>query len=636
MRRSGRGKRVKIAFIGSGSLVFTQKFITDILSYPALSDCELALMDIDPKRLDYSRRVAERIVGEGRCKALVKATSVRKDALAGARYVFTTILPDGVKAFRPEIEIPMKYGLDQAVGDTTGVGGVFRALRTIPAMLDIMGDVERYASPGALVLNYTNPMHMLSWAVSDAFPRLPYVGLCHNVPNTVEILARALEVPSNDVSHWIAGINHQAWVLEFSHKGRSLIEDIRRKADTPEFYREEPVRCEMCRTLGYFVTESSPHNSEYTPWFRKTPEIAATFTPGGSSDHALVLKEYERTAQHWEERLEGLASGSIPLDLTRSHEYAGGIINALETGEMFRFSGNVRNTGLITNLPSGCSVEVPCIADHLGIKPLHVGELPPQLAALNRMNVSVHELAVLAAREKDSETILQAIALDPLTSAVLTPPRIRHMVSELLDAQSRYLPGFERLRARTEMKLPAAVLAGSKAETFKKFNVIPTFHVIGPFGNTDNDGKCLELSQVLPPEQGVDLSTNYPGKGGKNVAWKRVTSEDMEEDGFVDLNRLLGQSVWAVGYAYAVLEAMADTMAVLQVGSDDGVAVWLNGIRMYAYETQRGAHRAQAEVPLHLRDGRNELLLKVDQKRGGWGFYANFAEPVSGVTVRAK
>lgn len=636
MKNKKGNNRLKITFIGAGSLGFTQKLIADILSYPALSDCVLSLMDINVKRLEYSRKVACRIINEGGYKAVVEATTDRRKALKGASYVFITILANGIKGFKSEIEIPMKYGVDQAVGDTTGPGGVFRAQRTIPIMLDIAGDIDRYSAPGAQILNYTNPMHMLSWAIYDAFPRMNYVGLCHNVPNTIETLARIFEIPPEEVSHWVAGINHQAWVLEFRHKGKSFIEDIRRKADTLEFYRDEPVRCEMCRMLGYFATESSIHNSEYTPWFRKNPKTAAQFTPAGISDHAQTLRQYERSARQWEERLQKLASGKIPISLARSHEYGAGIINAMEGGKQFYFCGNVKNTCLITNLPTGCCVEVPCMADHTGIKPLYVGDIPPQLAALNQMNVAVHGLSVLAAKEKDPERILQALALDPLTSAVLTPPQIREMTSEMLNAQKKYLPGYGQLQQKKEMKLanPKVAVANEKTEIFKEFNVISRFYVIGPFANTDENGKSLELSQELPPEKKVDLHAVYEGKAGRKIKWKKITDKDMEDDGFVDLNRLLEVGAGTVGYAYTVLDAIADTMLTLQVGSDDGIAVWLNGNKIYSFETARGAARAQAEIQLCLKDGRNELLLKIDQKEGDWGFYANFAEPLIGVTVK--
>lgn len=633
-------KRRKIVFIGAGSLGFTKKIIIDILSCPALADSRLALVDIDKDRLKYSFQVAQRIIEQGKYGATVEAFASRKDALKDADYVIVTILAHGYEGFRREIEIPRKYGVNQAVGDTTGPGGVMRAQRTIPIMLDIARDMERYSSPGALMLNYTNPMHMLSWAIYEN-SSINYVGLCHSVQGTAEMLARLLELPYAEVRYLTAGINHQAWVLKFEHQGRDFLPQIRKKAEELDFYQEEPVRCEICRQLGYFVTESSPHNSEYLPWFRKKPEILARYVPGGQDDYGMILAEYRKKADDWKDWLKDLASGKVPIDLTRSHEYGANIINAVETDEPFRFNGNIRNITLIPNLPEGSCVETPCIADGLGIRGIPVSPLPPQLAAVNRMNISVHELAVRAAIAKDPEMIFQAIALDPLTAAVLSLQEIRDMTKEMLLAQEKYLPGYKvrKFASRGAVKgfgkeHLVQILGRKKAELFQELNIIDRFYVLGPFENADSSGRSLGLAKNNGPEEAIDLKAGYKGKTGRKISWKKIGPADIDDNGFVNLLILCGNMDMAVGYAYTVLEAIMDCKVELEFGSDDGIAIWLNGKEIIRKEGARSAIRSQNRVALYLKHGKNDLLLKVDQIQGDWGFYANFARRYTNVSVR--
>ncbi|HSV32372.1 MAG TPA: alpha-glucosidase/alpha-galactosidase [Atribacteraceae bacterium] len=429
----------KIVFIGAGSLEFSRKLMLDILSFPALRDAQFELVDVDPKRLDYARRVAERIVQEANLPATVHATLDRREALAGADYVLIMILSGGIEVIRQDIEIPMKYGVDQCIGDTLGPGGVFRALRTIPVILDIARDMEELC-PEATILNYTNPMPMICWALEEA-TAIKYVGLCHSVQGTARQLAEALEVPYREVSYWVAGINHQAWFLEFQWQGNDAYPLLRERINYPEFYGKETTRVEMFKHLGYFVTESSGHNSEYNPWFRKRKDLLAKYTPGGAwnGESGFVLKLYGADRADYEQKLERIASGQEPLDFTRSDEYGSYIINALEGEEITRINGNVKNQHLITNLPYGCCVEVPCLVDRQGIHPCYVGDLPPQLAALNRTNVNVEELAVQAVLRRDRDMAYYAVALDPLTSAVLSLEEIRQMVDEMFEAERDWL-----------------------------------------------------------------------------------------------------------------------------------------------------------------------------------------------------
>jgi len=443
-KKEQRRAMAKIAIIGAGSLNFSRRMMLDIVSFPALAGCHFALVDIDEKRLGYAKRIAERIIREGRFAATMEATTSRREALAGADYVIIAILHGGLDVISQDIDIPMKYGVDQAIGDTLGPGGVFRALRTVPVMVDIARDVEELC-PEAIVLNYTNPMAMLCWSMYET-TEIKLVGLCHSVQGTTEMLAKWAEVPPAEIDYYVAGINHQAWVLQIRHKGLDLYPAILRKLDDPEIYKGETTRCEMCKHFDYFVTESSGHNSEYNPWFRKRPELRKRFCPDESNwngEPGFIKKIYGVHREHWEADLEKLVSDPTPTDFTRSHEYGAYIINACETDVPLRFNGNVANTGLIKNLPEGCCVEVPCLADKSGIHPTVVGDLPTHLAALNRTNVSVQELAVEAALTGDRRAAFQAVAMDPLTAAVCSLDEIQAMVDEMFTAEAQWLPQFE-------------------------------------------------------------------------------------------------------------------------------------------------------------------------------------------------
>lgn len=616
---------------------FTRRFIIDILSYPELSNCVISLMDVDPVRLSCMKRVAERIVAEGKYnKVRIEATLDRKQALSGADFIFVTILTGGPAAIKKDIMIPMKYGVDQAIGDSMSIGGVMRAQRTIPVLLGITENVRRFSAKDALILNYTNPMSMLCWAVYKTSD-VKMVGLCHSVQGTAEMLARFLGVSIEEIAYWVAGINHQSWFLEYKRHGKDLLPRIRQAVEMPDMYREEPVRCEMCRQLGYFVTESSLHNSEYNAWFRKRKDLINKYLL--QDTHGMLVAEYTERRKDWQKWMEAVASGKDPLDLSRSHEYGAGIVQAVVTGIPFRFNGNVRNSGLITNLPADACVEVPCLADRRGISPLFVGALPPHLAALNRMNISVQELGVKAALERDPELIFQAAALDPLVSSVLSLQETRNMVSELMDASRKWLPRYRgRIDKKGEVKGVATavmkVTVKHKDRFLKETNAISGYYLLGPFDNKTPEGKFGGLGIAYPPEKKVDLQAVYSGKGNRRIRWRKIGMKDMFADGFVDLRHLLGTVDIAVAYAWVRMEAMTECCVRLLSGSDDGIAIWLNGKQVLLVDAERSATRDQNMTVLFLKHGHNELLFKISQKYGAWGFYARFDKLPKGVSVR--
>lgn len=437
----------KITFIGAGSIVFTRNLVRDILTYPAFQkDLTISLMDINTDRLAYIKKAIEKIVNLGGYRVNIEVLTDRREALKNADGVVITIVAGGVEVFSKDVTIPEKYGVDLCIGDTRGPGGIFRALRTIPIILDICKDIEELC-PDAFVLNYTNPMAMLCRAMQGE-TKVKITGLCHSVQGTSEMLAKWIGAPINEITYVCAGINHQAFYLEYKWNGKDAYPLLREAVKDPEVFNREQVRNEMFKYLGYYVTESSGHNSEYNPWFRKRKDLIEEFCTHGTGAqpgrHAdLVIRRTMYGEETWFKEVdEWLAKEDI--DLSRGHEYAAGIFNAVfGDGEFFRFNGNVRNFGLIDNLMEGCCVEVPVLASKNGFQPMKVGKMPAQLAALNNLNAACEEMAVQAALTGDTGMLYHAICLDPLTSAVLSLREIEDMVNEMLEANRDYLPQFK-------------------------------------------------------------------------------------------------------------------------------------------------------------------------------------------------
>jgi alpha-galactosidase len=432
---------VKVTLIGAGSTVFARTLIADLLSFPELADdLTIALMDIDEERL----RVTER--GASGLGARVEASLDRRAALDGSDYVLTMFQVGG---YRPatviDFEVPKQFGLRQTIGDTVGIGGIMRALRTIPVVLDVCRDMEELC-PDALLLQYVNPMAMLCWAVARE-SSIRTVGLCHSVQGTAGDLAADLGVPAEELEYRCAGINHLAFYLELSHRGHDVYPELKAKRDVPDWNR---VRYEVLRHFGFFCTESSEHLAEYVPWFIKAsrPELIERFN--------IPLDEYPRRCEEQLTEWEGLRASLPALRVERSNEYAVAIINAIETNRPFRFNGNVMNDGLIDNLPY-CCVEVPCSADMNGITPEKVGALPPQLAALIQTNVNVQELTVEAALTGKRDHVYHAAMLDPHTAAELPLAEIRDLVDAMLEAHELSLqPAGGRRGAAPGLRRPSA------------------------------------------------------------------------------------------------------------------------------------------------------------------------------------
>lgn len=431
----------KICFLGAGSTVFAKNVIGDCFYVEPLRDATIALVDIDLERLEESSRMVHnlnRTLGANATIECYLAEDAEK-AFRNANYIINAIQVGGYEPCTViDFEIPKKYGLRQTIGDTLGIGGIFRALRTIPVMLKYCEIIEKVA-PDAILLNYTNPMAMVTGAILKA-TSVRTVGLCHSVQVCAPQLCLMLELPDDNLQWRIAGINHQAWLLEIKRNGIDLYPEIKRRAQLPEYRWKDTVRFEIMKWFGYYVTESSEHNAEYVPWFikNKAPHLIEEFN--------IPLDEYPRRCiaqiEAWKYIRDELTSLDKPLQHERTHEYASYILEAIETGKPYTFGGNVLNYGLITNLPYKCCVEVMCVADRNGITPTYVGELPVQCAALNRTNINVQEVTIEAALTRKKEYIYQAALLDPHTASELTIDEIVRLCDELITAHGSWLPEF--------------------------------------------------------------------------------------------------------------------------------------------------------------------------------------------------
>ena len=438
----------KIVFIGAGSFGFTRRLVRDMLTFPLLKNAEIALVDINRERLSFAKRACEKIVTLGDYPARVVATTDRREVLKGADAVCVTILCGSTNVWQHDILIPKKYGIDTNVGDTRGPSGIFRALRTIPTMLDLCKDMEELC-PNAIMLNYTNPMAMLC----NAMQRTSFIqstGLCHSVQGTSRMIANWVGVKPEKMTYLCAGINHMAWFLKLEHNGRDLYSKLKRVvSENKEVYNHEQVRNEMFLALGRYVTESSGHNSEYNWWFRKRPDLIRKYCTSGTGwnpgKYAYILNQYRNRNKTWKNSVREWLSNEDAISLKRGHEYAASIINARLGGELFEFNGNVHNTGLVTNLPEGACVEVPVLASRKGYSPIKVGALPDACAILTNLSAQIEMMVVEGCLTGDAELVYQAIAHDPLTAAKLSLAEIRKMVVEMFRKNKKCLPQFKKI-----------------------------------------------------------------------------------------------------------------------------------------------------------------------------------------------
>lgn len=504
----GEAMRTKIALIGAGSVIFAKGLIADVLQMPELSEATICLMDLDATRLKVAETIAQKMVAKLGSKVKIEATLNQRIAVTGAQYVLCTIQVGGYKpGTLIDFEIPKKYGLEQTIGDTIGIGGIFRGLRTIPAINRIAEDIRDYGAPECILLNYTNPMAMNCLAVSRAVG-IPHVGLCHSVQGTSKQLASLAGIPYEDVSYLVAGINHMAFFLKFQYKGQDAYPLLFKLLDSPGV-QSEKVRFEMMRRLGYFVTESSEHQAEYTPYFiHHGEEIIKQF--------AVPIDEYLRRCESiiatWHHQERGLVGEGTEISVPGlSHEYGAFIIRAREANRATVIYGSVPNTGLIANLPPGCCVEVPCLVDGLGIHPTVVGALPPQLAAICQTNINVQDLTVEAVLTEKREHIYHAAMLDPHTAAALPLDRIWAMCDELIEAHQKvgllgeFIP-VARQSGRSQAGIGDVVLA----------KLVPESTLLPDKAEQTN----LTLQVENPTERTLDLVFSISTKPDEGKPWE--------------------------------------------------------------------------------------------------------------------
>lgn len=457
----------KVAFIGAGSIGFTRNLLRDLLSVPEFHDIEIAFTDINERNLEMVTRLCQRDIDENGLNIRIESTTDRRRALQGARYVFVTVRVGGLEAFQLDIDIPLKYGIDQCVGDTLCAGGLMYAQRGIPQILEFCRDIREAAEPGALMLNYANPMAMLTWA-ANRYGGVRTVGLCHGVQAGHRQIAEALGVPKEELDIVCAGINHQTWYIQVRRRGVDMTGRLLEAFEAhPVFSKTEKVRIDMLRRFGYYSTESNGHLSEYVPWYRKRPDEIrdwidlGSWINGETGGYLRVCAE----GRNWFETEFPRWLQEPPLRYAadqRSEEHGSYIIEGLETGRVYRGHFNVVNRGVITNLPDDAVIEAPGYVDRNGIHMPIVGDLPLGCAAVCNASISVQRLGVEAAVRGDDQLLRQAMLMDPLTGAVCNPPEVWQMVDELLVAQERWLPQYKEAIAAAKERLASGKLLPTK------------------------------------------------------------------------------------------------------------------------------------------------------------------------------
>ncbi len=474
--------KIKVAFIGAGSLGFTRRLLADLLTVPAFSDIDVSFCDINEQNLDMVTRLCQRDIEENGLKIKIEATTDRRKAFKDAKYVINAVRVGGLEAFATDIDIPLKYGVDQCVGDTLSAGGIMYAQRDIAVMLEFCKDIREVAKPGCMLLNYANPNAMVTWACNK-YGGVNTIGLCHGVQGGHHQIADVLGLTDEEVDIICAGINHMTWYISVKHKGEDMTGKILEAFEKhPEYSVTEKVRIDMLKRFGYYSTESNGHLSEYVPWYRKRPgEIErwidlSSWINGETGGYLRVCTEgrswFETDFPNWMNEPALKYSSE-----TRSHEHGSYIIEGLETGKLYRGHFNVVNNGTITNLPDDCIVEVPGYVDYNGINIPKVGDLPMGCAAACLSNITVQRLAVEAGVHGDDMLLRQAMLMDPLVGAVCNPPEVWQMVDELLVAGEQWLPQYKKSIKEAKERLAQQKADGTLIPTNDGYKGAVRIHV---------------------------------------------------------------------------------------------------------------------------------------------------------------
>ncbi|MFW5686149.1 MAG: alpha-glucosidase/alpha-galactosidase [Spirochaetota bacterium] len=460
----------RIVFVGAGSIGFTRKLVADLMSVPELTAGTLVFMDIDEQNLSrVEQLVARDLEANGLPRSMLIATTDRREALRDADYVFSTVRIGGLEAFETDVEIPLRYGIDQCVGDTLSAGGIMYGQRNIPFILDLAADINELAAPDCLLMNYANPMAMNVWAAHH-YGSARIVGLCHGVQGGHALIAQVLDIPPDELHYVCAGINHQTWFTELVYRGEDMTGRLLEAFEQSDVADQEPVRIDVLRRFGYFSTESNGHLSEYLPWYRKRPEEAARWIGtkewinGETGGYLRVCREWRG---YFDEEFPRLLE-QPPLEYGaehRSHEHGSYIVEALETGRLYRGHFNLVNDGAISNLPDEAVVEGPGLVDATGIRLLNVGALPPGPAAICSQSINVQRLSVEAAVRGDDSLLRQAMLMDPPVGAVCSPSEVWSLVDEMLVAQRKWLPQYEEAIAAAEARTAGRSSGTDRATT---------------------------------------------------------------------------------------------------------------------------------------------------------------------------
>jgi len=614
----------KIAMIGAGSVVFSRNLTGDILGMPEFKDATLTYMDIDKERLEVAGKLCRKVADALGAKPRIETTMDRAKALKGADFVINMVQIGGFNSTLIDFEIPRKHGLNFTIADTTGPGGLFRALRTYPMLSGMCQDMEKLC-PQAVLLNYSNPMSMNMQTVFRT-SSIRAVGLCHSVQGTFDGLMSYLSEDPAKMTFICAGINHMAFYLLMEKDGADLYPRLFKAMEDPKVYNSNKVRFELMKRLGHFVTESSEHNAEYCGWF----------IPHGKeviSKLDIPIDEYLRRCDGIVdefERLKTFARSKDPVkEVHRSHEYGSTIIHSMVTGKPAVIYGNLVNGGTISNLPRTAIVEAPTLVDRTGLHHAQVGELPPQLVGYMQPHITQHELFIRAAMEGRRDHVYQACMFDPLTAAKLRPDQIVEMCDEMIAAYGDELPP---LKAKTLVptsgkkfkKIDAQVLRDSwdKAQGTADADYVQDWHVIGPFKSPKANEVTLDMATpvdadfVKRGDGSVDLKASYKA-GGIARGWQPAKAA---KRGQISLDSHLGPCEWCLAYGYAEVESVHAREVEMSCGSDDGIRIWLNGKQVHDHEIGRGYNPGADKFTVQLKAGTNRVFVKVDNYTAGYGF----------------
>jgi len=613
---------IKVAMIGAGSVVFSKNLTGDILSFPEFKDATFSYMDIDADRLQVGADLCRKLAKSVGTTPKIEATLNQKEALSGADFVINMVQIGGFNSTLVDFEIPRKYGLNFTIADTTGPGGFFRALRTFPMLSSLVRDMEEVC-PNAVLLNYSNPMSMNMQTITRT-SGIAAVGLCHSVQGTFNQLMGYLGENPDDMSFICAGINHMAFYLSMKKNGQDLYPRLFEAMERPEVYNTNKVRFELMRRLGYFITESSEHNAEYSSYFIPHGESVI-------SDFDVPIDEYLRRCDGIVdefERMKVFSKSDEPMEVHKSHEYGSTIIHSIVTGKPSVVYGNMPNRGAISNLPFNAIAEAPTLVDRSGLQFTTVGELPTELIAYMQPHVAQHELFIQAALTGRRDHVYQAAMFDPLTAATMTTDKIVEMCDELIAAHGDLLPPLNTpTRVPTSGKSFGPVdprdlrASWDAAQVKKNEDAIQDWQIIGPFKSPIESSITVEQDTpveeaFLKSEGVVDRSAAYTDRGVP-VVWKQVTAN---KTGYIDLVTELSASDYSIAYAYTELESIHARETVLRCGSDDGIKIWLNGRLIHTNDTMRGHIAGSDSKNIYLQAGINKIFVKISNYNGGWGF----------------